>query len=239
MRISTPTRRLLGPFLLASLLLLPLGAVGADDEAEQEVREAPSIYKWIDENGIAHYTTDRSRIPSGLRRRIEQLDSSPKPLAREEATAAAPEFDEGEATGAAAGATAAAASTRSKRKPRGDSFDAWASRNRPATIERDAWDDGTFSSDPDAPGEAAPPPLTAEEIAALDAEREEIDSRIIELEAEVTVTEDVLKEWVSVSGVNPLEREDDGSFRAAAQLLPQQLAELAALRERLVELETP
>jgi hypothetical protein len=34
--------------------------------------EAPVIYKWVDENGVAHYTTDRGRIPSSIRDRVLQ-----------------------------------------------------------------------------------------------------------------------------------------------------------------------
>ena len=35
--------------------------------------EAPTIFKWVDENGIAHYTTDRDRIPSAIRDRVESV----------------------------------------------------------------------------------------------------------------------------------------------------------------------
>jgi hypothetical protein len=38
--------------------------------------ETPVIYKWVDEHGIAHYTTDRDRIPSSLRDRVEQIGGS-------------------------------------------------------------------------------------------------------------------------------------------------------------------
>ena len=81
--------------------------------------------------------------------------------------------------------------------------------------------------------------LSADDLAAIQAERVDIDQQILALEAEVAASEDFLKEWVSVAGTTPLDREDDGSFQSAAQLLPQQLAELAALRERLDALETP
>jgi hypothetical protein len=36
----------------------------------------PSIYKWVDENGVAHYTTDPERIPERLRERIRRLPSA-------------------------------------------------------------------------------------------------------------------------------------------------------------------
>lgn len=34
---------------------------------------APEIYKWVDEHGIAHYTTDKKRIPRSLRKRLRSL----------------------------------------------------------------------------------------------------------------------------------------------------------------------
>lgn len=51
-----------------ALSLAPVAA-HAEDEAAPAV--APTIYKWVDENGIAHYTTDRERIPSEIRDRVE------------------------------------------------------------------------------------------------------------------------------------------------------------------------
>jgi hypothetical protein len=44
----------------------------------------PRIYRWVDQNGIAHYTTDLSRVPKELR---------DQPLQREEVSAQAPAID--------------------------------------------------------------------------------------------------------------------------------------------------
>ncbi len=69
------------PFLVA--LAAPAGAEG---EAPEVV-----IYKWVDENGIAHYTTDRERIPSSLRDRIpEQAPPRDEDWARSDVTSEAP-----------------------------------------------------------------------------------------------------------------------------------------------------
>jgi uncharacterized small protein (DUF1192 family) len=46
---------------------------------------APTIYKWVDENGIAHYTTNKKRIPRNLRNRIRSLED----VKREQQEAAA------------------------------------------------------------------------------------------------------------------------------------------------------
>jgi uncharacterized small protein (DUF1192 family) len=51
--------------------LLVLALAGRSVAAEGS---APTIYKWVDENGIAHYTTNKKRIPRNLRNRIRSLD---------------------------------------------------------------------------------------------------------------------------------------------------------------------
>ena len=50
--------------LALALLALPGHATAADETPP------PRIYRWVDENGIAHYTTDPERIPKSLRRRF-------------------------------------------------------------------------------------------------------------------------------------------------------------------------
>ena len=53
-----------GSLLLAATVALLAVATRAQ-------AEPPPIYKWVDENGIAHYTTDRDKIPSAIRDRVE------------------------------------------------------------------------------------------------------------------------------------------------------------------------
>jgi len=65
---------------LTRWLALGLLALGAAALAE-ESSAPPQIYRWIDENGIAHYTTSLERVPEELRG---------QPLQREEAAAQAP-----------------------------------------------------------------------------------------------------------------------------------------------------
>lgn len=57
------------PRLLASAWIAAASAIAPTLVARAE---QPTIYKWVDANGVAHYTTDRNRIPSALRDRIEQ-----------------------------------------------------------------------------------------------------------------------------------------------------------------------
>jgi hypothetical protein len=59
------------------LALLALGAAASAEDGTA----TPRIYRWIDENGVAHYTTSLERVPEELR---------DQPLRREEIAAKAP-----------------------------------------------------------------------------------------------------------------------------------------------------
>ncbi|MDJ0866500.1 MAG: hypothetical protein QNK03_10360 [Myxococcota bacterium] len=60
------------PALALALALLALPLLAPADEEEETV-----IYKWIDQHGIAHYTTDPERIPESIRNRVHQLRRPP------------------------------------------------------------------------------------------------------------------------------------------------------------------
>lgn len=57
------------------ILLIVFGGLLATGAWAQEKAEKtqPPIYKWVDENGIAHYTTDLEHIPEALRDRIRGI----------------------------------------------------------------------------------------------------------------------------------------------------------------------
>ncbi|MBM4384478.1 MAG: hypothetical protein FJ091_14075 [Deltaproteobacteria bacterium] len=61
--------------------LLALAALLASPLAADEDAAPPRIYRWVDQNGVAHYTTDLERVPEELRE---------QPLRREELSANAP-----------------------------------------------------------------------------------------------------------------------------------------------------
>ncbi len=198
---------------------------GAEDEpAEPSAEARPQIFKWIDENGIAHYTTDRDRIPASLRRKARRLGQPAPALETDSVAARAPT----------------------------DSFDAWVTRNRSEAV-RDVWDEGDgtglatgavaatdpgFDAGTGAPAPRAAPPTEAE-LAQLDQERDDVDQRIAEIEAEVAAYEELMKLLISDPGIEPLDRDESPDFRAVAKQLPQRLTELRALQERREELETP
>ncbi len=71
---------LAGAGLAAPGTLAPPAA--AEEPRAGRGREPLRIYKWVDENGIAHYTTRLDRIPEHLRDRIREprsLDERPGP----------------------------------------------------------------------------------------------------------------------------------------------------------------
>lgn len=198
---------LLAAWLLAAFLLAAPSAHGQPVSAP----ERPRIYKWIDENGIAHYTTDRSRIPSGLRQRAE-----PERDAGDARTARPPrdEFD--------------GWALRNRTSERAMAQDVWDDGSGGAVAAPGA--------DPFA-GETLATPASA---ADFQSERDDLDARIAELEAVIADDEEALKTLISdAEGGGALARGDDPEFRSIAARLPKYLAELRALRERRAQLESP
>ena len=170
---------------------------------EEPVSVAPRIYRWIDENGIVHYTTERQRIPSSLRNRVSQPDAPNSNPA---------------------------------------SSERWVSQDRRGRTSGDIWAEGDDDDAELDPFEAGKPNanLSAEEIAALQIERDNLDFRIAELEADISADEEAIKLIISnpdsggplVSGATP-------QFREIAERLPQRLTELRTLRTERARLETP
>jgi hypothetical protein len=64
-----PGRFPVRPWAVAALLLVAT----AGPAVSQEERTRPLIYKWVDTNGIAHYTTNPDDIPSALRDRLDAV----------------------------------------------------------------------------------------------------------------------------------------------------------------------
>jgi hypothetical protein len=222
-----------GGALAIAVWVAVVPAAGVPVHAADDEGGTPRIYRWIDENGVAHYTTDRDRIPAALRGRLGRGLAEPEPR-REPPPPPSSTLAEEPPDEAAEPAREAAPATTPAPVPR--NVETWAARDRRGGVADDAWSEGGLE-----PGAGAEPPPA--EIAARRAEETErlgeLHDRIAALEAEVAADEEALKRYISdPEAGGPLSRSGDPEFRAIAQRLPQRLAELRALREERAELAT-
>jgi hypothetical protein len=184
-------------------------------------RAQAAIYKWVDGNGIAHYTTDPERIPEELRSQIDELrDDRRREREEREPAHAGAERDPWANLGKDdSWATPAADSPPQDAEP----GDAWAGRDALVEIPR-------------APDEEKPAPYVDPAAAKREAELHELDQSIASLRAEIELDEERLKLWISDPAVDPVALADDGEFREIAHRLPRlqdDLHELEARRRAL------
>jgi hypothetical protein len=147
-RPGRPSRALALALACAALLLAPAARAQAQDDAIAKPR--PRVYRWIDENGIAHYTTDPERIPSRLR----------------DAVGLPPAGDPGAAPPPAPPAPGAAAASRD---PLAVDRAAGGAPAAPSAMARDEFDEGPRGEPDRAASQAQQADLDAR-IAALEAE---------------------------------------------------------------------
>jgi hypothetical protein len=212
---------------LAAFVLPVLAAVllGSPLAADEVAPERPAIYKWVDENGIAHYTTDRKRIPSNLRNRIRDADS----IRAEQAAPAA---------ASRARAQDAARTDAGLARPAPKSDEVWAVRDEGTGSEAESVARGGFTESGDPDGSAAPIP----EDPATRAERADLDNRIATLEQELARDEERLKQLISDArpeAEQPVPLYRDPELEEIATRFPQIQADLAALRARRRSLDLP
>jgi hypothetical protein len=188
------------------LLLLGIALLVLASPAAAQENAPPQIYRWVDENGIAHYTTDPDRIPASLRRRhglpAEPLRSEPldaRAPAPPEPSRAAPE--------------AWAAQEKGEPPPAAEP----APLRPEATVE---WRAGTAA-------DVAAGPVAGDRLS-------QIELRIAELSASIAADEDALSAWIGDPAAgDPIELGAKPEFREIAQRLPKRIQELEALqRER-------
>ena len=193
------------------------GEAGAGESA------TPTIYKWIDEHGIAHYTTDFERIPEGLRKRAGPLGPPNAALTRTPVEAGAPARRVPSAVGA-------------------DDGERWAVRDRSFDRPRDTWDEG------DPYGNTLPEPGANDAFASDSGQQEQrrqledLDQRIASLRTDIAANEEALKALISVpvaEGGGSLAMADDPHFREIADRLPKLLGDLSALEDERAQLEAP
>lgn len=218
-RLRSPsTPRLLPSAVLALGLLLAAPAGAA---------ESPRVYKWIDSNGIAHYTTDPDRIPKALRKRIETIDRTPTVTVERPTEPIAVETPD-----PAPGAEAAPEPEPDRPAiavptPASTPSEGWATRDALPRPRR--------GSSILAEGEATPA-----QREALAAEREALEARIAEVEAEIRKEEGTLKDLITdpeLDKETPLF--DRPEFLEVSRRLPELQAQLEALRGQREQLGTP
>jgi hypothetical protein len=237
-------------YLAASLgALPPVRAADAEQSGESEVsadeEPTPKIYKWVDEHGVAHYTTDFDRIPDYLRDRVKELGPPKAALTRKRIEAGAPPIRTPPAAKVDPGEAAEVQRGNAAEVHRGD---AWATRDRSYRGPGDLWDAGDPYADhvgaavvSAVPGETVPVVSEAEK----EEQRrylEELDERIASLQTDIAESEEALKVLVAIpvaEGGGALAMADDPGFREVAGRLPGLLAELRALEDERAQLETP
>lgn len=203
--------------LLLALALLALGAASPAPAAGDDA-PPPRIYRWVDENGIAHYTTDPERIPKSLRRRY---GLPAEPLRNEPLDARAPA--PAPAPGAGPDAWAAQEKRDAAPAPPGP-----AGEPAPAPEAGSEWNEGASTD-----VAAGPPPGSASERLA------QIELRIAELSASIAADEDVLSAWIGDPAAgDAVTLGNKPEFREIAQRLPKRIQELEALRRERDALQT-
>jgi hypothetical protein len=212
------------------------GAARGEDAAEAAA--TPTIYKWVDTNGIAHYTTDLGRVPRSVRGSVRAL-GTPSPgegfAARDagsaapgtEAAAPPPEWDQGSAAEPAAPAPAAPGRER------------WAASDRPSELPGEESESvGAAGAAQTAAAEPAAAPAPSPEAAT--GSLRDLDQRIAALEAEIATDEEALKGFLAAPAPgDPGEIAYDRSFREVAERLPKRLAELRTLQSERAQLDQP
>lgn len=233
--------------LCASIAVAALLVCGTAAWAEDEAAAEPTIYKWVDENGVAHYTTDRDRIPSEIRTRVERVAPRqpavaaphPEDLMRDAVKTKPP------ATLVASPPLAPVAAAPPPLQPAAptaveevvevestqpledvEAVESVVEKDAPAPLATDAEPEmDPVSAPPPAPV-AALEPKQAAEIAKLD---EQIDS----VESQIEQREEKLAALISSSeDQRTTALVDDPSFREISQQLPKLQAELQTLRDR-------
>jgi hypothetical protein len=210
----------------------------APHAAAEDVVGPPPIYKWVDSNGVAHYTTDLGRVPRSVRGSVRQLGGSEPagegyatrdvpPAGGRPSAEPVPEWDVGDAP--------KPAPTPGRKGPEG-----WASTDRPAALPpeegaEEATRTAAAEPAPDA-AEAEPAPSPAQ-VAAM---RTDLDARIGALEAEIASDEGSLKTFLAAPApASPDQVAHDRSFREVAERLPKRLAELRSLQSERAQLDAP
>lgn len=222
-KASRWAERVVRTLLVLAALLLATNAVPSASAAQ--------VYKWVDENGVTHYTTDPETIPSDLRGRWKRVEGSAR--GGEEA----PEV-EGEELEALPG----------PKPPQGEAFPAEEVEQvsipgplreqaepmarpqaAPALVPSESVRPRPRLESP-SPRSAPPPPVEAGPVTGKTDSRREKTEQLAELEAQLARDREALKRLVGGDRVEGNEWLQDPELRELARRLPQLQAEIDALR---------
>jgi hypothetical protein len=221
---------------LGALLALAVLASAPAGVAEEEAAR-PRIYKWVDENGIAHYTTDRSKIPSNLRGRIRSAEDARREAQSEraaqtdapaEATApAAASSDAGTSAPPSDAGFGAAVPPVAVPPPADTTRGSGSAPRSDAWSVRDAGPDEPAASDVRGSGVPQPDP-------EREARARELEAQIASLEVEMAKDEERLKQLIS-DAREPVEGQPAPLYgvpelEELARRFPKLQADLSALR---------
>ena len=236
--------------LCASIAVAALLVCGTAARAEDEAAAEPTIYKWVDENGVAHYTTDRDRIPSEIRTRVERVAPRqpavaaphPEDLMRDAVKTQPPATVVAPAPAPAPAPVAAAPPPVQPAAPTDVEEVVEVESTQPleeveaveSVVEEDAPAPLATDAEPEMDPVSAPPPAP---VAALEpkqaAELAKLDEQIDGVESQIEQREEKLAALISSSeDQRTTALVDDPSFREISQQLPKLQAELQTLRDR-------
>jgi hypothetical protein len=210
----------------ALLLLLALALALAPSPASSEV------FRWVDELGVTHYTTDRSTIPRRFRGDAQAIVASPAPRANRAPSAATPPRplpseslpseplpSEPPPSAALPGASLPSASE----MPPPELAPPTPSAAIPAELP--ATEMTVPTQTPVDPGPIATPAIPPEDPRAAE---------VAELEERIAADRERLRQIISTKRWDSAELASDPSIREIADRLPRLQAELAALRAETV-----
>jgi uncharacterized protein DUF4124 len=243
---------------LAACVALVAASLGS-----RALADPPTIYKWIDENGVAHYTTDKSRIPSNIATRVERAPSVSAPAPTPTATTTHPDDELRDAVRVKPQSTVAtpaptpapapaATSTAAVPAPAAEPPPVSAPPPLASAPPETAHAPAPAAAPPkaaaplatDKPAEpdpvSAPPPAPVAPLAPKQtAELAKIDGQIQSLEAEISTHEEKLAALISSTNDDQKPLVDDPQFREISQRLPKLQAELQSLREQRNKIQPP
>lgn len=189
-------------------------------------QNAPVIYRWIDEQGIAHYTANLDRVPRAVRGRLEVVEPA--------STAPTPAADPGWVARDAAPAAGSGTTERGQARVEPGARSPWSESSESTGSASSAGPAGSTGS----AGSTASTGSTGSAgskspASAPSAEGASLDTRIASLADAVERDEESLKTMLSeapTEGAPALRERAD--FRTIAQRLPRLQSDLRSLRDQ-------